>query len=36
MATDPKPINPAEGVLGAIPSGGVSVSFTTGLPAGSE
>ena len=33
MATDPKPVNPAEGVLGAIPSGGVSVSFTTGLPA---
>jgi hypothetical protein len=33
MATDPKPVNPAEGVLGAIPGGGVSVSFTTGLPA---
>ena len=29
----PDPVNPAEGVLGAIPSGGVSVSFTTGLPA---
>ena len=25
--------NPAEGVIGAIPSGGTSVSFTTGLPA---
>lgn len=33
MATDPKPVNPAEGVLGAIPAGGASVSFTTGLPA---
>ena len=33
MATDPKPVNPAEGVLGVIPSGGASVSFTTGLPA---
>ena len=33
MAEDTKPVNPAEGVLGAIPGGGVSVSFTTGLPA---
>ena len=29
----PDPFNPAEAVLGAIPAGGASVSFTTGLPA---
>lgn len=29
----PDPINPAEKVIGAIPSGGMAVSFTTGLPA---
>ena len=29
----PDPVNPAEAVLGAIPSGGMAVSFTTGLPA---
>ncbi len=33
MSTDPKPVNPAEGVLGPVPGGGSSASFTTGLPA---
>ena len=29
----PDPVNPAENILGAIPGGGMAVSFTTGLPA---